>query len=92
MNTEDRSLAIVDSDDHAGIAAARRAVSPFNPWQRRQFHLPQNAQAYVPRLELRAQVAADLRSVFNSPDRPSAERRLQELLTFYSTSAPKLAA
>ena len=86
------ALQLLVSDDHAGLAAARRAVFPAIPWQRCQFHLQQNAQAYVPRLERRAQVAADLRSVFNSPDRPSAERRLKELVTTYSTSAPKLAA
>jgi transposase-like protein len=86
------ALQLLVSDDHAGLAAARRAVFPSIPWQRCQFHLQQNAQAYVPRLDLRAQVAADLRSVFHSPDRLSAERRLKELLLSYSTSAPKLAA
>ena len=86
------ALQLLVSDDHAGLAAARRAVFPAVPWQRCQFHLQQNAQAYVPRLELRAPVAADLRSVFHCADRPSAERRLQELIARYSTSAPKLAA
>ena len=85
-------LAPLGSDSHAGLAAARRAVFPSIPWQRCQFHLQQNAQAYVPRLEMRAQVAADIRSVFNSADRPSAERRLKELVAASSTSAPKLAA
>ena len=86
------ALQLLVSDSHAGLAAARRAVFPSIPWQRCQFHLQQNAQAYVPRLEMRAQVAADLRSVFNSADRPSAERRLKELVAAYSTSAPKLAS
>ncbi len=36
------------SDDHAGLRAARAAVFPSVPWQRCQFHLQQNAQAYVP--------------------------------------------
>ena len=34
------------------------------PWQRGQFHLQQNAQAHIPRPDLRAKVAADIRSVF----------------------------
>jgi len=41
------------SDAHEGMAAARKAVFPSVPWQRCQFHLQQNAQAYVPRLEMR---------------------------------------
>ena len=86
------SLQLLVSDDHAGLAAARRAVFPSLPWQRCQFHLQQNAQAYVPRLELRAQVAADIRSVFNCTERPSAERRLKEIIAAYSSSSPKLSA
>lgn len=85
-------LQLLVSDDHAGLAAAHRAVFPSVAWQRCQFHLQQNAQAYVPRLELRAQVAAAIRSVFACVDRPSAERRLAELVTAYSASAPKLSS
>jgi len=46
------------SDDHPGLGAARTTVFPAVPWQRCQFHLQQNAQAYVPRLDQRAAVAA----------------------------------
>ena len=87
-----QGLQIIVSDDPAGRAAARRAVFPAVPWQRCQFHLQQNAQAYVPRLDMRAKVAADIRSIFLSQDRPSAERRLAEVVADYSKSAPKLAA
>src|ERR1700722_765826 len=80
------------SDDHAGLGAARTAVFPAVTWQRCQFHLQQNAQAYVPRLDQRAAVAEAVRAIFNSPDRPSAERRLKEVVASYSSSAPKLAA
>lgn len=38
------------------------------------------------------QAAADIRSVFHSPDRPGAERRLKERIGTYSTSTPKLAS
>jgi putative transposase len=48
------------SDAHPGMAAARQAVFPSVPWQRCQFHLQQNAQAYVPRLDMRSVVAADI--------------------------------
>lgn len=83
---------LIVSDDHAGLGAARTAVFAAVPWQRCQFHLQQNAQAYVPRLDQRAAVAAAIRSVFNSPDRPSAERRLKEITAELAQSAPKLAA
>lgn len=82
----------ITSDDHTGLKAARTAVFPAVPWQRCQCHLQQNAQAHVPRLEQRTQVARALRSVFDSPSRASAELRLKELVSDYAKSAPKLAA
>jgi putative transposase len=83
---------LIISDDHAGLGAARAALFAAVPWQRCQFHLQQNAQAFVPRLDQRAAVAAAVRTVFQCPDRPSAERRLQDLITQYTPTAPKLAA
>jgi transposase-like protein len=80
------------SDDHPGMAAARKAVFGAVPWQRCQFHLQQNAQAYVPRLEQRKEVAHAIRSVFDSPGRPAAETRLKEIVTHYAKSNPKLSA
>ena len=59
---------LVISDDHSGLGAARRAVLGSIPWQRCQFHLQQNAGAYVPRQAMRYEVAADIRSMFNAPD------------------------
>lgn len=85
-------LQLVVSDDHAGLQAARAAVFPGVAWQRCQFHLQQNAQAYAPRQDMRAQIARDIRSVFNSPDRAHAERRLKEISASYEQSAPKLSA
>ena len=79
------------SDDHAGLKAARRAVFPGVAWQRCQFHLQQNAQAYVPMVEQRAMVAAQIRSLFDSPDRAAANQRLKELVGQHEKSAPKLA-
>jgi transposase-like protein len=81
---------LITSDDHAGMRAARRAVFPNVPWQRCQFHLQQNAQAYVPQLELRAAVASDLRSVYNAADRGAAEDQLRKLVDKYRLAAPKL--
>jgi len=80
----------ITSDDHSGLKAARTAVFPSVPWQRCQFHLQQNAQAHVPRLDQRAEVARAIRSVFDSPCRPAAEVRLKEIVAHYAKSAPKL--
>jgi transposase-like protein len=85
-------VAFIVSDDHAGLGAARTAVFPAVPWQRCQFHLQQNAQAYVTRLDQRAEIAQAIRSVFQSPDRAAADRRLKEVVARYAQSAPKLAA
>ncbi len=82
---------LITSDAHEGLKAARRAVFPGVPWQRCQFHLQQNAVAYVPKVDMRSQVAADLRGVFNAPDAGQAERLLQLAVDKYRDSAPKLA-
>jgi transposase-like protein len=85
-------VTFIVSDDHPGMAAARKAVFGAVPWQRCQFHLQQNAQAYVPRLEQRAEVARNIRSVFDCPSRTAAEQRLKEIVAHYAKTAPKLAA
>jgi len=83
---------LVVADDHAGLKKARAAVFPSVPWQRCQFHLQQNAQAYVPRLEMKREVAQTIRSIFNAPDRTEAERLLKRAIEAYAQTAPKLAA
>lgn len=83
---------LIISDQHQGLAAARQAVFPGVHWQRCQFHLQQNAQAYVPRLEQRPTVAQAIRSIFDCPDQRTAQNRLKEVVATYATAAPKLAA
>ena len=83
---------LVTSDDHTGLGAARRAVLGSVPWQRCQFHLQQNAGAYVPKQAMRFEVAADIRSMFNAPDRKTAEEFLQAAIQKYAVSAPRLSA
>ena len=80
------------SDAHEGLKAARRAVFPSVPWQRCQFHLQQNAQAYVPKQEMRKTVAADIRNIFNAPSEEEAKRLLSQLMGHYEKSAPRLVA
>lgn len=85
-------MKLVISDDHTGLGAARRAVFGGVAWQRCQFHLQQNAGSYVPRQSMRYEVAADIRSMFNAPDRKTAEEALQAAIQKYSVSAPRLSA
>lgn len=82
---------LITSDDHAGLRQALRAVFGGVPWQRCQYHLQQNAQAYVPRKDMQAEVAADIRKVFNAPDRSTADAYLKQIVQKYAPSASRLA-
>jgi putative transposase len=83
-------MQLITSDDHAGLRAARLAVFGGLPWQRCQFHLQQNAQAYVPHKEMQTEVAADIRMIFDAPDRVTAEAYLAKAVTKYKQSASRL--
>ena len=83
---------LIVSDDHAGLKTAREARFPGVAWQRCQFHLPQNAGHFAPRVAMRSEIAADLRAVFDAPDRTEAERRLRLGVDKYAATAPKLSA
>ena len=82
---------LITSDDHEGLKAARLAVFGGIPWQRCQFHLQQNAQAYVPRKDMQAEVAEDIRTIFNAPDRTTAEAYLAKTVEKYQKTASRLA-
>jgi putative transposase len=82
---------LITSDDHAGLRAARVAVFGGIPWQRCQFHLQQNAQGYVPHKDMQAEVAADIRMIFDAPDRATAEAYLAKAVSKYQTRASRLA-
>lgn len=82
---------MITSDDHAGLKAARTARFPGVPWQRCQFHLQQNALHYVTRQAKRKEVARDLRSVFNAPDRTEADRLLKLSIERCREEMPRLA-
>lgn len=86
-----KGLKLIVSDDHAGLKAARRAALPSVPWQRCQFHLQQNAGAYVTRLDQKKTVALRIRSIFNAPDKAEAERLLRQFVDTWKPDAPRLA-
>jgi transposase-like protein len=81
---------LITSDDHAGLRAARVAVFGGIPWQRCQFHLQRNAQAYVPHTYMQAEVADDIRTIFDAPDRITAEAYLTKTVAKYQQSASRL--
>jgi len=92
---QDRGLhgiELTTSDAHKGLRAALAARFAGVTWQRCQFHLQQNAQAYVPRKALRRKAAEGLRGIFNATDRAEADRKLAEFAKAWRKTAPKLAA
>jgi transposase-like protein len=84
-------IELIISDAHSGLKSAKTAVLGGVPWQRCQAHLQRNAQAYVPKIEMKAQVAAEIRAIFNAPNQQNADAMLNQIVDKYNTSAPKLA-
>lgn len=80
----------ITSDAHEGLRAALGTIFPASPWQRCQFHLQQNAQAYVPKVTMREEVAADIRDIFNAPGVEEAKLLLDKTIIKYQKSAPEL--
>jgi len=85
-------LKMVTSDDHDGLKAGLRGAFSGVPWQRCQVHLQRNAAGYVPKTDMRAQVAQTIREIFTAPDREEAQRLLDKAVEKYRKSASKLAA
>jgi transposase-like protein len=85
-------IKLITSDDHSGLKAALKTVFPSVPWQRCQYHLQQNAQAYVPRHDMKKEVASAIRAIFNAPDDEEAGRLLKKFIEKYEKKAPRLAS
>ena len=86
-----KGVKMITSDDHSGLRKARQALFTGVPWQRCQYHLQQNASQHVPRKKMRLEVAADIRGVFNAPNREQAEVYLKQVVDKYASSASALA-
>lgn len=84
-------IKLIVSDAHSGLNAARKAVFPGVPWQRCQFHLQQNAQAYVPKKSMKQDVINDIRAILTAPNNEEALRLLSMAVKKYESSAPDLA-
>ena len=85
-------IKLIISDAHSGLKAARKAVFPSVPWQRCQFHLQQNAQAYVTKTSRKKEVAETIRAIFNAENMAEAERLLKLAITKYEKDMPQLTA
>ena len=86
-----RGLRLVVSDDHAGLKGARKAVFPSVPWQRCQFHLAQNAQAYAPKKSMRGEIAETVREILHSPTLDIALEMKRQAVERYRKRAPEFA-
>jgi transposase-like protein len=86
-----RGVQLIISDAHTGLRAARQAVFGGIPWQRCQYHLQQNVQAYVPRKAMQREVAQELRNIFHAPDLATAQTWLNEMVEKYQSQSPRLA-
>ena len=84
-------LEMITSDAHSGLKAALRTEFGSIPWQRCQFHLQQNAGTYVPKVDMRKEVAEDIRNIFNAPDLDNAQRLLGNAVEKYKKDARSLA-
>ena len=83
---------LVVSDDHAGLKAALATRLAGVKWQRCQFHLAQNLLDYLPPNVSQEEASAELRGVFNAPNRAEAERLLTLMVKKYAPLSKKLAA
>lgn len=82
---------LIVSDAHEGLKAARHATFAGVTWQRCQFHLAQNAMQHTPKVELRKQVADDIRNIFAARNAHDANDELGRFVERYKDTAPKLA-
>lgn len=81
---------LITSDAHSGLRAALESLFNGVKWQRCQFHLQQNAQAYVPKKSMQRQVHDDIADIFAAPDGAMAHVRLKYYAEKYAETAAKL--
>ncbi len=90
LNRGLHGVRLISSDAHSGLHAARRSLFNGVRWQRCQFHLQRNAQAYVPKKTMLKQVSDDIADIFAAPSSELAQVRLKYYVQKYAESAPKL--
>ncbi len=83
-----RGVELVVSDAHSGLVKAAQYFFQGVMWQRCQVHLKRNVLGRTPR-HVRAQMAAGLRRIFESPDHASARAAFTTLATDLSAKAER---
>jgi transposase-like protein len=74
-----RGVKLVISDAHPGLKQAVKEVFLGAGWQRCRVHFMRNLLARVPK-SAQAMVAATVRTIFDQPDRPTAEAQLLQVV------------
>src|SRR3954449_4696200 len=86
-----QGVQLVISDAHAGLKQAIREVFVGAAWQRCRVHFMRNLLARVPKTAA-AMVAATVRTIFQQPDRASAQRQLREVCKTLQPRFPQAVA
>lgn len=76
------------SDAHEGLRKARKSLFPATPWQRCQFHLQQNAQAFGTSKPMKLEIGQDIRDIFNACSLIEAKEKLKNVATKYEKKSP----
>ena len=86
-----RGVQLVISDAHVGLKQAIGEVFVGAAWQRCRVHFMRNLLARVPKTA-QAMVAATVRTMFQQPDRTTAQRQLREVCTTLRARFPQAVA
>jgi putative transposase len=84
-----RGVRLVISDAHAGLKQAIREVFVGASWQRCRVHFMRNVLARVPK-SAQSMVAATVRSIFEQPDRATAQAQLQHVVQLLGARFPQV--
>ena len=80
---------MITSDAHLGLQAAINTCFTGVAWQRCHFHLQQNALAFVKSKPQKKEIAEDIRTIFNAPNKTEALRYLSQLTEKYNEKLPR---
>ena len=83
-----RGVRLVISDDHESIKQAVKVELPSAQWQRCVVHFERNVLAHVPQTEAK-EVASDLKTIFHTSRRETAEALAASFSARYENEHPK---
>ena len=84
-------VALVTSDDHAGLVSAIASVLPGAAWQRCRTHYHSNLLTRVPK-SAQPWVSTLVRTIFEQPDAASARAQHAQVVTALEAKLPQAAA